>query len=135
MTLRRLASKALELRVAIPTLVLGIVLAISGVVALGVQFWDLINGPKYAIPGTIELQLDTGTHTVFERTGSRDRVGSVPVNRFNTVTLDRTQLEVIGPDGDSVRVRNASGNETINVNSEHFVSALEFEPPAPAVTP
>ena len=118
-----------RLRTAVPILVLGIVLAISGVVRLGMEFWDVVSGPSYTIPGTIRLQLDDGTYTVFERIGYRDTSGPVTVSRFNSVTLNPSNVEVTGPDGETVRVRRTGSNQSIDQNSAHFVSAVEFEPP------
>jgi hypothetical protein len=118
-----------RLRTAIPVIVIGLVLGISGAVALGVAFWDVITGPRYVIPGTVVVHLDSGTHIVFEQTGTSESSGALTVSRFDAVSIEPNQVTVTAPDGSDLRVRQSDPGETIDRNSDHFVAAVEFHAP------
>lgn len=110
-------------------IVIGLVLGITGAVALGVAFWDVITGPRYTVPGVVRLHLDSGTHIVFEQTGTNQSFGPLNVNRFGGVSIEPGQLVVTGPDGADLRVRQSDPGESIDRNSEHYVAAVEFNAP------
>ncbi len=118
-----------RLRTAIPVMVLGLVLGITGAVALGVAFWDVISGPRYLIPSTVVVRLDSGTHIVFEQTGTKESFGALNVSRFDAVSITPNQITVTAPDGTELAVRRSAHDESIDRNSDHYVAAVEFNAP------
>jgi hypothetical protein len=122
-------TKGPRFRVSAVVLGLGVLIAIPGVIVMGFAIWHALSGPAYRVPGTTELHLGSGEYIVFEHTGDRDTYGPLTIQRGRGVTLSHDQLVVTGPDGQSVTVRNAPPNETIDRNGDRFTSALTFDTP------
>jgi hypothetical protein len=108
-------TKGPPLRVSVAVLVIGIVLAIPGVLIFGTSIWQTFSGPTYAVPGTIRLDLGRGTYIVYERSDDRP------------VTIDFTELTVTDAAGEIVLVDNFPPNETITRGGNRYRAAVEFE--------
>jgi Protein of unknown function (DUF2510) len=128
-TTPQVRKKGPPFRTSAAVLVLGIIVAIPGVLILVFAFWHALSGPTYTIPGSLHLDLGPGRYVVFERTGHRSSFGPVTVERDRGLLLETNQLVVNGPGGTSLEVREATPNENITRNSDRYVSSLEFTTP------
>ena len=111
-----------KLWLSLVTIVLGIAVGVASIVVIVVTVSHDILGPTYAVPSTISLHLGTGTHTILERTGAQNSFDA----RTSSVELDPSQVDVVGPSGERVRVTYTSGTETIARPNGTYVAAVEF---------
>ena len=112
-----------KLWLSLVTIMLGIAVAVASVVVIVVNVSHDILGPTYAVPSTISLHLGTGTHIILERTGTQNSFDA----GTRSVNLDPSQIDVVGPSGERVRVRYTSGTESITRPNGTYVSAVEFD--------
>ena len=124
-----LKRKGPSLRVSVVTLVVGVVIAIPGIVVFGVGFWHLVFGPTYAVPGTTQLHLQEGRYVVFENTAKSRSYGVVTVTDGRGISIDASHVTITGEGGRPVAVQESEHNQSINRMSDHYVSAVEFSTP------
>jgi hypothetical protein len=122
--------KGPRLRNCVIMVVVGILVAIPGVVALGLGLWHEVSGPTITVPGTASLDLGRGTYIVFEKTGSKRQYGPLSVERDDGVTIDSRQVVVTSPDDGTIPVRDSEPNESIDRYSDHYTAAVEFTTPS-----
>ena len=79
---------------------------LGGLVAVpcGIVFGSHVLGtvrsaPAIDVPGTVEMDLETGPYMVYEHTGSRSGFGGFNVSEDDGPTITPAQLTVTGPDG------------------------------------
>lgn len=116
-------------RISLITLLVGVVIAVPGIVVMGFGFWHLVFGTTYAVPGTVELQLHEGRYAVFENTATSRSYGVLTITNGHGVTIDASQVTVTSDAGTPVVVRNSEHNESISRNSDRYTSAVEFTTP------
>lgn len=125
-------TKGPRFRTSAAVMIVGILVAIPGVVVFGAGIWHTVFAPTLRVPGTTQLQLGSGTYIVFEHTGHTDNYGPVAIRRSSGVTIDARQLVVRAQNHRRIPVRNSIPNETIDRGSDHYVSAVEFTVPRAA---
>lgn len=108
--------KGPRLLISIAVLVLGIILAVAGIIGFASRFVDFLDSPAYTVPGTAQIKLEKGTYLVYDLA----RVG-----------LDPSELTVTDPNGRDIRVKSTSPNETITHGGGEYRSTVEFEVPRP----
>lgn len=123
------ATKGPAFRPSLVVLLGGLTLAIPSVVMVVLGFWPAFFGSTISFPGTHRVHLDHGEYVVYERTGGTTKLGPVSYTRLHGVTLVPADLYVADERGRPLTVHAASGNETIDRNTDHFVSALRFDAP------
>jgi hypothetical protein len=114
-------------------LVVGILIAVPGVVVFADGILHTVLGPTIHVPGIAQLNLERGTYVVFEHAGSGRAYGPITIRRVRGVTIDRSQLEVRELDGTMLEVRDSQPNQTIDRGEERYVSAVEFTTPRAGV--
>jgi len=124
-------TKGPPFRISVAVLVIGILIAIPGVLVFANGIWHTLSGPTYDVPGTTQLHLGKGTYIVFERTGGRQTYGPLTIRRNHGVTIGWNQLSVTGRGGETILVSNSLRNETIDRGSDHYTAAVEFDTPRP----
>ncbi len=111
------SAKGPGLLISIAVLVLGIIVAVAGIIGFATRFVDFLDSPAYTVPGTAQIKLEKGTYLVYD---------------LAPVGLDPSELTVTDPDGRDIRVKSTSPNETITNNSGgNYRSTVEFEVPRP----
>lgn len=121
--------KGPALRTSITVLVVGFVLAMPGVILLALAIGNVVFGTTYSVPGTHHVTLGNGTYIVFEKNGNTQNYGPLTIQRNNGVTISADAVEVVGPDGTTLAVRNAAPNQTIQRSSDTYTSAVKFDVP------
>lgn len=121
--------KGPRFRTSVVVLVVGILVAIPGVIVFAVGFWNTVAGPTHDIPGSVRVDLGTGTYVVFEQTGHTDTYGPVTIGRGNGITIAARQVVVTGPQGRRLEVHNSTRLETIDRGSDQYGAAVEFHVP------
>jgi hypothetical protein len=111
------------------TLLVGVAIALPGIVVMALGMWHLVFGATYSVPGTVQLQLHEGRYVVFENTATSRSYGVVTITNGHGVTIDASQVTVTSDAGVPVVVRNAGRNESIARNSDRYTSAVEFTTP------
>ena len=121
--------KGPSLRVSVVTLIVGVVIAIPGIVVFGIGFWHSVFGPTYDAPGTTQLHLQEGRYVIFENTAKSRSYGVVTITDGRGISIDASHVTITGEDGRPVAVQESPHNQSINRMSDHYVSAVEFSTP------
>ena len=108
------STKGPGLLISIAAIVLGIIVAVAGIIGFATRFVDFLDSPVYIVPGTARINLDTGTYLVYD---------------LGAVGIDPSELTVTGPNGSDIRVKSTGSNQTISHGSGEYRSTVEFEGP------
>jgi hypothetical protein len=84
--------------VSIGVLLVGLAAAIVGVVMIVSAFWQLVNGPSYAVPSVLRVHLGSGDYKIYEyeRFGNGDGFRSAPP-LVNTSTVSPSPVRPAAP--------------------------------------
>lgn len=125
--------KGPRFRTSVIVLVLGVVVAIPGILVFGLALSHALHGPIYEIPGATRLGLGEGTYIVFERTGENRSYGPVEIRNNRGPSIEPGRVVVTDSGGTRLAVDYSSTNETIDRGSAHYASAVEFTTPRSGV--
>jgi hypothetical protein len=114
-------------RVAIAVMIAGALLAVPLVVRLASSVANVVTEESYETPARFTRHLDAGRYVVFERTGSRRRVGPVTVGNNQALTVAPGQVHVVGVDGAPLPATFDRAIETITRGDAVFTGAIVFD--------
>lgn len=89
-----------------------------------------LSSPEYNSPFAASVQLGPHRYALWQLTGLRSGSGGFSVAQNTGVTLDASDVTVIGPQGNPIPTEQASGNETLNRNGAVYTEAVIFRAPA-----
>ena len=123
------------LRTSLAVLGIGSLLFLVSLVVLAPVFFDSVNGPRFAIPGQRTLELETGTWSLYQHTGSTRGAstgggvvsGGLSFNENRPVTVTAAAVSITGPA--PVDVWGGWFGETITRGSNTYTGAVRFEVP------
>ena len=124
-----------SLRASLTVLGIGSLLFLASVVVLAPVFFDSVNGPRFAIPGQRTLELESGTWSIYQHTGSTRGAstgggvvsGGLSFNESRPVTVTPEAVSIAGP-----APSEAWGGwfgETITRGSHTYTGAVRFDVP------
>jgi hypothetical protein len=111
----------------------GSLLFLASVVVLAPVFFDSVNGPRFAIPGQRTLELETGTWSIYQHTGSTRGAstgggvvsGGLSFNESRPVSVTPEAVSISGPA--PAEVWGGWFGETITRGSHTYTGAVRFE--------
>ena len=113
-------------KVLIGVILVALVIGAYGAFQLGRSAIGAITGESVATPSVIERELDAGRYTIFERVGTQRSAGPVTFSESGATSLGPQDIEVTGPDGDSVLVEIWSIDESLQRGDTLFAGAAGF---------
>ena len=113
-------------KVLIGVILVALVVAGYGAFQIGRSAVAALTSEAVATPSLIERDLDAGRYTVFERVGSQHSVGPITYSESGSPDLGPSDIQVTGPDGESVLVEVWSIGETIERGDALYVGAAGF---------
>jgi hypothetical protein len=121
-----------SLRASIIVVATGVIPLLVGTIGGGVVLFRAVTtGQSISVPGAATLTLDSGTHLVYERTGTRSGGAGITFTNNSAVTIGAEDVNVTDPSGEPIPVREASGGiETITRDSRIYTGAVEFDVPS-----
>jgi hypothetical protein len=122
-------AKGPPFRPSLVTLVVGVLIAVPGLVVMGVAFWHLVFATTYDVPGTARVHLHEGRYIVYENTATSRSYGVVTITNSHGVSIDASEVSVTATDGTDVAVYDTAPTQSMSRNSDHYESAVEFEAP------
>lgn len=118
--------KGPKLWVALTCIGTGVVLGVVSLVVLATAFIDSLSGPRFDVPGSAALDLDSGTWVVYERTGTSTGAGGIDVTNNGFVTIAPGDITVDGPAPVEVS-RGSFTSETVTLNSRVYTGVARLE--------
>ncbi len=115
-----------RVRTAVIIGVLGIVVAMTGVVTLIRVVIDVFDAPTHRIPGTVLVHLGAGDYVIYEHNRRADLYDSFGSSRRFIVTIDPSNVRITGPRGSDIPIDTSPSDATLTKGSDRFVSALGF---------
>lgn len=118
--------KGPSLRSSLIVLGAGLVVLAASLLVMVPQLFDAINGPRFPIPGSQTMDLETGTWVLYQRTGTSSAAGGFSFETDRGVTLGPHEVTITGPApvqpyGDSW------GAETITRGNATYTGAVRFD--------
>jgi hypothetical protein len=96
----------------------GIVVGIVSLVVIVTAFVDSLSGPRFAVPGSATVDLDSGTWVLYERTERTNGFGG-----FASIGPEDVRVDGPAP----VEVKRTTLNETVTQNEREYLGALRLE--------
>jgi len=116
-----------RVRTAVIIGVIGIVVAMTGVVMLIRVVIDVFDAPTHRIPGTVLVRLGAGNYVIYEHNRRTDLFDDTfATSRRFGVTIDPSTVRITGPRGSDIPIDPSPSNSTLTEGSDRFVSALGF---------
>jgi len=116
--------------VSIPTLVVGVVIAVLGGVETAVNFVKEFDTPQIAIPGVVHRHLESGNYNVSQWTGERDESFAFATSHTEPPTLTTGSVSVTTANGTAVPVEpTGPGTTTVTLGSRVFTTVAHFNAP------
>lgn len=121
-----------SLQASLIVLGVGSLLFLASLVVLAPVFFDSVNGPRFVIPGQRTLELETGTWSIYQHTGSTRGAstggvvsGGLSFNESRPVTVTPEAVSITGPA--PAEVWGGWFGETITRGSNTYTGAVRFE--------
>ena len=114
--------------VSLTVLLLGLAAAVVGVVMIVSAFWQIVNGPAYAVPSVLRVHLDSGNYKIYEY----DRFGKSDGFRTAPPLVSPSTVNVTAPSGARVAVSSTAGgvSETISDGDGSYTAVVRFRAPS-----
>lgn len=109
----------------------GLALLVVGCVVAIPPLFDSINGPRFEIPGARTIELDTGSWTIYQLTGTSRGAGGggfggVTITEDRGITVRPENVSISGPAPAAVREQ-GFGTETISRDGRTYTGAVRFQ--------
>ena len=115
----------------VPTLVVGILIAVLGGVEAAVNFVKELDAPQITIPGVVHRHLESGDYNVSQWTGERDDSSLFATTHTASPTLTAADVSVTATNGTVVSVEpTGQGTTTVTLGSRVFTTVAHFDVPA-----
>jgi len=95
---------------------------------VGEPLSQTLSNPARTTPVDVSMELDEGTWTVFEKTGSQSRTGDPVTDPTGGPWLGPESVEITAADGTRLEVETESG-QTLTRNRTVFTGAARFDVP------
>ncbi len=109
-------------------IVVGVLVAIPGLVGVGVSFWDAVFGDTYHVPAVLHVHLEEGDHQIFENT-TESRADAPEATAGNRLLITHANVTVTSPDGEPIRIWETDHNTLRTRGTSQYWSTVEFHAP------
>lgn len=113
-------------KVLIGVILVALVVAGIGMFRVGRSAFGTLMAEQVATPAVITRELDAGKYTIFERIGTQNSVGPVTYSQTEEFSIGPDDLEITGPDGESVPTEIWSVDETLQRGDALYAGAAGF---------
>lgn len=121
-------------RLGLLLMVLGVLAGIGSgifiVAGIGASVVDTITAPVFTAPFQTSLELKHHRYQLLQQTGTQRGGGGLAITNYGSVTLTPADVRVLGPAGDLLASRQASGSDTIDRSGVVFTGAVDFDAPS-----
>jgi hypothetical protein len=118
-----------RLRTAVIVMVVGVLVALIGAAFVLPTVLRTVLGRTHDVPGTVHMTLESGSYTVYERTGSTTQFGPFFASHDRAPDITPDQVQVTDSSGVPITVQAVCACNTITRRNTHYTSAVAFRTP------
>jgi hypothetical protein len=112
------------------SLITGIMSGVLIAQAVAGPVGEMFSNPVRQTPVDTSLSFKAGEYTIFEKTGTFQQSGPVKTDDDNPPTLTAEDIQITGPDGQTVKAsQDLDRDETVSRNESVFTAAAHFRVP------